>query len=137
MPLYFEPFFDLDRVNEAFRTHANAFNSLIDGASGAAGLSPRVDFRETPTGTVTATFELPGFPKESIHIDAFPGRLRISADPGSDNQLHRRYGQFSRTLHLPLGVTEDQVKASMENGVLSVTYPKSTPHMPPKKIEIA
>ncbi|KAF6747366.1 HSP20-like chaperone, partial [Ephemerocybe angulata] len=49
----------------------------------------------------------------------------------------RRFGKFSRTLQLPQGLKEEEVKASMENGVLTVTFPKSTPELAPKKISIS
>ncbi|KAJ7069848.1 hypothetical protein C8F01DRAFT_1114255 [Mycena amicta] len=71
-----------------------------------------MDLRENSSGIVTATFELPGMVKENVHLDAFPGRLQISADSGQDPQLEdryavreRRYDKFSRTLRIPLGVT--------------------------------
>ena len=32
---------------------------------------------------------------------------------------------------------DDQVKAKMENGVLTVTFPKSTPETAPTKITVA
>ncbi|KAG6906649.1 hypothetical protein DXG01_012802, partial [Tephrocybe rancida] len=47
----------------------------------------------------------------------------------------RKLGRFSRTLQLPQGVKEDEIRASMENGVLSVVFPKSSPEAP-KKITI-
>jgi HSP20 family protein len=74
----------------------------------------------------------------------------------------RRYGKFSRSLSLPQGlkvsehfsdttlydmaaeiliydlsVQDEDIKASMANGVLSIAFPKSTPDTEPKKVTIA
>ncbi|KAF7319816.1 SHSP domain-containing protein [Mycena kentingensis (nom. inval.)] len=49
----------------------------------------------------------------------------------------RRYGKFARTLQLPQGVKDEEIKANMENGVLTVTFPKSSPEQAPKKISVA
>ncbi|KAL6307322.1 hypothetical protein BKA93DRAFT_837795 [Sparassis latifolia] len=48
----------------------------------------------------------------------------------------RRYGKFSHSIPLPQGVKVCEIRAAMENGVLTVTFPKTTPDMEPKKITI-
>lgn len=94
---------------------------------------------------VTATFELPGLKKEDTSIDVHNGRLTVSAESKLSSEHNengyavreRRFGKFSRTLQLPQGLKEEEIKASMENGVLTVTFPKSTPELAPKKITIS
>ena len=64
------------------------------------------------TNSVTATFELPGFKKEDVHIDVHNGKLTVAAESKSSSDheesgyavRERRYGKFSRTLQLPPGV---------------------------------
>jgi len=95
--------------------------------------------------TVTATFELPGIKKEDVHIETLPGRLRISAECKMSEEhekdgyaiRERHFGKYARTLQLPQGVKDEEIKANMENGVLTVTFPKSTPELAPKKIQVA
>jgi HSP20 family protein len=97
------------------------------------------------SNTVTATFEFPGMNKEDINIDIHNGRLTVSAENKISSEheesgyaiRERRYGKWSRTLHLPQGVQESEIKASMENGVLQVTFPQAAPEAAPKKIVIA
>jgi len=97
------------------------------------------------TNTVTATFELPGVNKQDVHIETLPGRLRVSAESKMSEEhekdgyaiRERRYGKFARTLQLPQGVKDEEIKANMENGVLTVTFPKATPELAPKKIQVA
>ncbi|KAG7444767.1 uncharacterized protein BT62DRAFT_899059, partial [Guyanagaster necrorhizus] len=49
----------------------------------------------------------------------------------------RKYGKFLRTLRLPQGIKEEEIKASLENGLLTVTFPKTAPETMVKKITIS
>ncbi|KAJ7095932.1 small heat shock protein [Mycena belliarum] len=153
---YYDPFSDLERlVNEAFRSGASNANvnssnnqgvRQLEGGGDVQGFRPRMDLHENAdANTVTATFELPGVKKEDVSIETHPGRLRVSAECKMSSEhekagyaiRERRFGKYSRTLQLPQGVKEEEIKASMDNGLLTVTFPKSTPEMAPKKITIA
>ncbi|MBY0594949.1 Hsp20/alpha crystallin family protein, partial [Bacillus bingmayongensis] len=82
---------------------------------------------------VTASFEFPGLKKEDVNIDFHNGRLTVSAESNASSEKNedgyavreRRYGKFSRTLQLPQGIKDEDIKATMENGVLNVTFPKT------------
>ena len=72
-----------------------------------------MDLHENPeTNLVTATFEFPGVTKESIQINVHNGKLTVSAETKESEEhsengyavRERRYGKYSRTLHLPPGV---------------------------------
>ncbi|TEB38098.1 small heat shock protein [Coprinellus micaceus] len=152
---FYEPFYDLDRfLDEAFGstrrpvagndTQLQRRDAAGDGAVRA--FKPRMDLHEdTEKNLVTATFELPGLKKEDISIDLNNGRLTVSAESkiSTDHEeggyavRERRFGKFSRMLQLPQGVKEEEIKASIDNGVLTVTFPKSTPDLAPKKITVA
>ncbi|KAJ7632277.1 HSP20-like chaperone [Roridomyces roridus] len=149
---YYEPFYDVERLlNETFGRVANnnSNNALQRQGSGnddfERALRPRMDLHENAeSNTVTATFELPGIKKEDVQIDVHNGRLSISAESKISEEhekdgyaiRERRYGKLARTLQLPQGVKENEVKASMENGILTVSFPKSTPEQAPKKVNI-
>ncbi|KAK7048438.1 heat shock protein 16 [Favolaschia claudopus] len=100
---------------------------------------------DAASNTVTATFELPGIKKEDVQIDVHNGRLSILAENKMSEEheqdgyaiRERKFGRISRTLQLPQGIKESEVKAAMDNGVLTVTFPRSTPEEAPKKITIA
>ncbi|KAJ6584829.1 HSP20-like chaperone [Mycena capillaripes] len=148
---YYEPFVDLERiVNDAFRTrggNGNDNNQVQRQLEGdVQAIRPRMDLHENAEkNTVTATFELPGVKKEDVQIETQPGLLRVSAEskmPEEHNKdgyaiRERRFGKFARTLQIPQGVKEKEIKANMENGVLTVTFPKTTPELAPKKIQVA
>jgi HSP20 family protein len=97
------------------------------------------------TNTVTATFEFPGLKKEDISIDVQNGRMTVSAENKISSEheesgyavRERRYGKWSRTLQLPQGVKDSEIKANMDNGLLTVTFPKASAEAAPKKITVA
>jgi len=153
---FYEPFYDFDRLlDEAFWRHPNASNNQsgqvqrrsdnVDGAVRA--FKPRMDLHEdAEKNLVTATFELPGVNKQDVQINLTQaGRLTVGAElksEGSRSQdgyavRERRYGRFARTLNIPEGIKEEDIKASMENGVLTVTFPKASPEQAPRKISVA
>ncbi|KAF9456978.1 HSP20-like chaperone [Collybia nuda] len=154
-PYNYEPFYDFDRlIDSAVNARWPRWGSdgqlqrrNGDSEGGTVrAVRPRMDLHENKdTNTVTATFELPGMRKEDVSIDIHNGRLsvsgetKISADheEGGYAVRERRFGKFSRTLELPQGVNDQEIKASMENGVLSITFPKSTPEQAPKKITVS
>ncbi|KAL0574749.1 hypothetical protein V5O48_007216 [Marasmius crinis-equi] len=79
--------------------------------------------------------------KEDLRIDIINGRLTVfevaENHGGERGYAIREGGLFSRTLQLPHGVKEDEIKAAMENGVLTVTFPKADKEVEPRRITIA
>ncbi|KZT66196.1 HSP20-like chaperone [Daedalea quercina L-15889] len=149
-----EPFYslaDFDRLfDEAFSARnggsPNNGRQLQKQDSSSRWLRPRMDLHEdAQQNLVTATFELPGLNKENVSIDVHNGVLAVSGESKIEENhdehgyavRERRFGKFSRSLPLPQGVKEENIRASMENGVLTVTFPKTTPEMAPKKITIS
>lgn len=94
------------------------------------GPSPRMDLRETEGG-VELTAELPGLTEDDIHIDLEDDVLTVSGEKKSSTEtrdkgfrmVERRYGSFSRSVRLPAGVKAEGIKASLKQGVLTVTAP--------------
>lgn len=94
------------------------------------GPSPRMDMREAD-GAVELTVELPGLTEDDIHIDLEDDVLTVSGEKKSSAETHdkgfrmveRRYGSFSRSVRLPGAVKSDGIKASLKQGVLTVTAP--------------
>ena len=94
---------------------------------------------------ITATFELPGLKKEDVTFDLQNNRLIVSGEANFSDEKEengyvvkeRRSGRFSRTVPIPQGTKPEDIKASMENGVLTVTYPKTTQEQQAKRITIS
>ena len=92
----------------------------------------------------TVTTEMPGVKPENIHVQMHDGVLYIEGEiPETDHQKanaktllqERRYGKFSRYVRLPQIVDEGKVEANFENGVLTLTLPK-TEQAQPKTIQV-
>ncbi|KAK7025321.1 hypothetical protein VNI00_016103 [Paramarasmius palmivorus] len=156
---YYEPYYNFDRFFDEFFSRPRGASSSPSAQTGevaqqnnssgnavSQALKPRMDLHEdAEKNIVTATFELPGLKKEDVQIDIHDGRLTISGESKISEEhekdgyavRERRYGKFSRTLRLPQGVKEEEIKASLDNGVLTVTFPKTGQEAQPKKITIS
>lgn len=95
------------------------------------GWVPPVDIYETQEAYIL-TAELPGLDRESIRIDASGSRLTISGERPYPSvcceQYHnveRGFGGFSRSFELPQTFDVDGIEARFQDGVLTVTVPKS------------
>ena len=136
-----EPFRELATLqNEMSRL----MNSVVGGGDGESsrGWVPALDVWETE-GEIVYAFDLPGIPEGEISIEFEDGALIVSAERErthevSEDKLYRferRFGTFSRTIGVPQGVTEDQIKADYHDGVLEVHVTK--PEQPkPRRIQI-
>ncbi|TBU25115.1 HSP20-like chaperone [Dichomitus squalens] len=146
-----DPFFsEFDRLfDEAFARRTGGGNTQVQRQSGNDAprvLRPRVDVHEDKEkNVVTATFELPGINKENVSIDVQDNLLTVSGETKFESNRdengyvvrERRFGRFSRSLPVPQGVKPEEIKASMDNGVLTVTYPRQTAEQLPKRITIS
>lgn len=90
------------------------------------------DIRDTGNEYVLEA-DLPGFKKGDINVDIQDGRLTISAERHSEFEekdkkgnyvrCERSYGKFSRSFDTT-GIDTDAIKASFNDGVLTLTMPK-------------
>ena len=83
-------------------------------------------------GTLVVRAEMPGIdPDKDVDISVADGILTIRAErteeeETSKKQFHRkeiRYGAFSRTLPLPDGAKEGDIKATYKDGILEIHIP--------------
>ncbi|EDR07930.1 uncharacterized protein LACBIDRAFT_327723 [Laccaria bicolor S238N-H82] len=155
---YYEPFYDFDRFFDNVLSPRTVRNfggdqqvqrrvqsdATPEGA--VRDLKPRMDLHEDKEkNVVTASFEFPGSKKEDVQLEIQNGRLTVSVENKISEEYNedgyavreRRFGKFSRTLQLPQGVKDDEIKASMENGLLTITFPKSASELTPKKITVS
>ncbi|XVF46623.1 hypothetical protein PTKIN_Ptkin03bG0042800 [Pterospermum kingtungense] len=112
----------------------------------SAFVNTRIDWKETPEAHVFKA-DLPGLKKEEVKVEVEDDRvLQISGERNVEKEdkndtwhrVERSNGSFMRRFRLPENVKMDQVKASMENGVLTVTVPKVEVKKPDvKSIEIS
>ncbi|KAM0953454.1 putative small heat shock protein HSP20 [Dioscorea sansibarensis] len=111
----------------------------------AAFAGARIDWKETPEAHVFKA-DLPGVKREEVKVEVEEGRvLQISGERSKEKEekserwrrVERSSGKFMRRFRLPENAKVDKVKATMENGVLTVTVPKEKVKKPEiKSIEI-
>jgi HSP20 family protein len=102
------------------------------------------EFRDGDTLVVRA--EMPGIdPDKDVEITVSDGMLHLSAERRSETKTEDkkgyrsefRYGSFSRSVRLPAGAGEDDVKATYDNGILEVRIPIDESSNGAKKIPIS
>ena len=86
-------------------------------------------------GALRATAELPGIDPKDVEITLEKGVLTVRGekkeehkeeDPGTRFHMwERRYGSFTRSFALPSEVDAAGVKATFENGILTIDLPKT------------
>ncbi|RZC76478.1 hypothetical protein C5167_000600 [Papaver somniferum] len=106
----------------------------------------QIDWKETSDAHVFKA-DLPGLKKEEVKVEVEEGKiLQISGAKNKEKEeindqwhrVERSSGKFLRRFRLPDNAGVDQVKATMENGVLTVTIPKVEMKKPQvKAIEIS
>lgn len=131
--LRFDPFRDIDSITSAML-----------GASTGSDRAPRfmpMDLYKLDDHFVLSA-DLPGIDPGSIDIDVDRGTLTLTAHrtvPGSDGvqwiSSERFAGTYRRQVALGDGVDPDNIAASYNNGVLTVTIPMAE-RAKPRKIEI-
>ena len=87
--------------------------------------------------------DLPGFKKDEINLELNNGYLTISAEKALEKdgenkkgkmlRQERYSGMMQRSFYVGDYVTEEDVKASYESGVLHVFVPKKEAKLPEKK----
>jgi HSP20 family protein len=84
--------------------------------------------------------ELPGVSDQDVEITVHNGMLSIRGErkPAEGRRYlynGRSYGRFERVITLPEAVRSDDVRATLKDGILSLTLPKS-PEAKPRKIAL-
>jgi len=101
------------------------------------------EFRDGDTLVVRA--EMPGIdPDKDVEITVSDGMLHLSAERRSETKTEDkkgyrsefRYGSFSRSVRLPAGAGEEDVKATYDDGILEVRIPIDEKSNGAKKIPI-
>ena len=83
------------------------------------------------------SMEMPGIKKENIHMELKNGYLKIGAtttenkeDKDSQGKVLRKErfsGSYSRSLYVGNNISQEDIKASFDNGELTILIPKNAP----------
>ena len=93
----------------------------------------KTDIKETETG-YELDVELPGYKKEDLNLDLTNGYLTISAEKNTENEekdtdgrvirKERYVGSMKRSFFVGKDITEEDIKAKFEDGILKLGVPK-------------
>jgi len=121
---------DMDRMFGLTRGGGQQLGGQEGGVSSALW-RPMIDVKETDK-EVMVHADLPGIKKEDINIELNDNVLTISGErkyekKEENERFHRSersYGKFVRSMQVPEGIKEQDIKAKFDNGVLELSFPK-------------
>ncbi len=141
---------DIYRMFEAMDVLRNRMNHLLAGlgpdweeAGSWSGLDgwPRVNIYDTGDA-IEILAELPGLSKDDINVRIQGNYLEINGNRKpetpegySAHRVERGSASFSRSFTLPVEVDADRAEATLKDGLLTLTLPKSEAAKP-KQIAI-
>lgn len=108
------------------------FNRGSSEESTSAVWAPRTDLLETDD-SFELRLDVPGMKKEDININLENSTLTVRGQRESKRtddtedyvRVERAFGTFHRTFTLPDAVDSEQIEATYEHGVLTITVPKT------------
>jgi HSP20 family protein len=131
-----------DRLSSLRDLLDSAFQLASSAPESTSGWVPALDVFEDED-RISVQVELAGMKKEDFDISLQDDMLTISGERKSESEKRegesfrseRSFGAFSRSITLPSPVKAEEVKATYEDGVLTVTLPKAE-EAKPKKIQV-
>ena len=101
----------------------------------------KTNIKETETSYELAV-ETPGYTKDQIRVSLENGYLTVSCQKSQkeEEDKHSRYlrkeisESCQRSYYVGNDVTQEQIKAKYDNGILSLTVPKEAPKLPQSKL---
>ena len=120
----------MDRLfDDAF---TRPFSSGRNGGSTWSASSPAIDLYQTDDEVVVRA-ALPGFKPDEVQINVTGDVLTLRGETRQEEEQkdkawhirEHRWGSFERSVALPVGVVSDKANAEFENGILTITLPKS------------
>jgi HSP20 family protein len=128
--------------DEIDRLFESPLSELATSAQLLSGWTPAIDVYENKDN-VYVKAELPGMKREEIEVSLHEGTLSLSGERKTEQKVQdaevcrteRFLGRFQRTVTLPAPVAADKAKAQYQDGILTVTLPK-TEEAKPRHIEV-
>ena len=123
------------------------FSELFAGFPPLAGLRPVIDTHvmrledEVKDGRYVVRAEMPGVdPAKDIEITVRDGQMTIKAERSEKKDFDGRsefsYGSFARTVSLPAGADEDNIEATYDKGILTVSVTLSEPKPAELRVQV-
>jgi HSP20 family protein len=127
----FEAIFALQRALDA-----RLSSEWMGGGTGGAGGYPPINIFQKGDDFV-AVVELPGVDKNDLQIEAKENTIRISGkktikydDNASIHRRERVWGNFDRTISVPIQIEPNGIAAEYRDGVLALFIPRAEREKP-------
>lgn len=122
-------------ADNLFEKRDNFLQPLAKGT-----LIPAVNVSETEE-SYQLELAAPGKAKGDFKVEVENGTLCISSEEEETNESENKnytrkeysFKSFSRSFALPENVSDEEIEAKYEDGVLKITLPKNEPSQPQKK----
>jgi HSP20 family molecular chaperone IbpA len=122
-------------------------SELFGGFPSLAGLRPVFDTNvmrledEMKDGRYVVRAEMPGIdPAKDVEITVRDGQLTIKAERSEKKEFNGRsefsYGSFTRTVSLPAGADEDNILATYDKGILTVSVAVSEAKPAERRVQV-
>jgi len=122
-------------------------SELFAGIPSLAGMRPVLDTHvmrledEMKDGRYVVRAEMPGVdPEKDIEITVRDGQLTIRAERSEKKDFDGRsefsYGSFARTVSLPAGADEDNIEATYDQGILTISVGVSEPKPAERRVQV-
>src|SRR5579875_3283560 len=130
-----------NRLNSIFHDFAEPGSDATESLA-TGNFVPAVDVYEDAQKLVLK-LEVPGIRQEDLDIRVegrtltVKGERKFAAEEKEENftRVERRFGSFTRSFTLPASVSTEDVQATMQDGVLSLTFARK-PESKPRQIEV-
>lgn len=104
------------------------------GDFSSSRFQPRIDVVDEGK-VLRVTAELPGMRREDLNVSVEDGAIVLRGEKKQDvrseedgcYRLERAHGSFTRTIPMPENADPDHTLAKFDNGLLTLTVPKSEP----------
>jgi HSP20 family protein len=128
---------------EPFPPWLRDLSRLLGSEATSSSFVPPADVLVDENG-VTVYMDAPGVPPEQIEVELENDTLTVRGERpypygeqnnGPSGRIERTFGRFERSLRVPRGLDPGSVKATLANGVLTLSIPKPE-SLKPHRIEI-
>ena len=133
----YSPFDEMDRMINRMRQSMLQGMSMTDANWSESGRTLALNISEDEDNVEIEAL-VPGLTEDQIDVRIEGDTLTISGeyenryergdeDDRTWHVVEQSYGRFQRSLTLPAEVDTDNVEATLDNGVLTITLPKESP----------